>query len=330
MKTLPLSYRLSEFESEIVAVLQLNPWQEARDIARAIKLRTENVQYVIRKLRDRAKLQIRPFVDLYRLTPLHVAMYVTTGIRSHKQFEALLKELRSHRLVTWCSELIGDFHLGFTLYAKSMHEVQDFLERISLRYESAFLDRAIAPRVRYRLFPRKYLSPKKYDYTPLNLGLNPEPFHIDSLNGKLLFALSNSTFTSIREVARELGEPYSTISRRVSALSDEKLIVGYFVWLPPQCLGVTPNRVFLASRGLLPDDRSWILRYTQLHPRVVSLSETLGVFDYEIGLEVQTPEQTAEFIRSLYEHLGPKLQAVKTVVETRQIRWTSFPGSVSS
>jgi DNA-binding Lrp family transcriptional regulator len=280
---------------------------------------------VIQKLRHNYGLMLRPYTNCFAIGCQSVAIYSATATVTKKRRALLEKFVAADQHVMWCSEFLGDYHLGFTLLCRNINEIPVFLDRLVDRTGIEFADRIISYRIRYVYFNRKYLSPGRKPVTT-ELSAPKIPIQVDELDAKLLNHLAQANYASLRDVARQLGEPPATIDRRYQKLKQAGMFPGTLVDFNPIHLGRRAYRILLLTRGMTREEKLKLFNFCRDHDQVICYIEALGQFDIEIIVELEHAEDVVTIVQSLNEEFGEHIHSSATLGEAHNIRWSLFPG----
>jgi DNA-binding Lrp family transcriptional regulator len=320
-----------QFEGlKVLWALQENPSATVQQLSRATGFRHGKVQYILRRLKDDRKLVIRPFVNFLATGAHYVAVFATLHATSRNGRKALAKFLNQEPSVGWCSELVGDYELGFTVSCRHLAEIPNLFERMRSRTGVEISEYVLSPRLNFSLFKRKFLVRLPVKASSFDALYPQEPAHLDTIDHRILQVLADERFDSIREVARLIGEPVSTVDRRIRELKASNVILGEFVDLAPAHLGVHPYRLLIRTKCMSKNTLSQMFQFARAHPRIIFFMETLGVFNIEIGLELAEPGMIMEVISDLNEHFGAQIHTLRTLMETTLIKWSNYPGLTGS
>jgi DNA-binding Lrp family transcriptional regulator len=316
---------LTELERTILGFLDEDPTQGLAALARRSHRHVGTVQRVILRLRERARLKIRPFINLLALGYHDVVVYANLAVDEPARQRRLVERIRRSEQVSWLSYLIGDHQLAFAFYCRHLSELGDFIAQLSAVNEASFSSWVVSPRLRYTQYNRKYLLPeggkqRAYHFT------TADPFlTIDNLDAEILWTLANTDAESNREVARALGAPPATVDRRLQQLRSSGVICGSIAMVPQEFLGVTVYRLLLTCRFLSQQLRAALEKFCLHHPTVIFLIESLGPYNFEIGVEVSRPQEIPVLAQEIQRVCGSALHDIQTYMEVEDLKWSFFP-----
>jgi len=314
---------------KVLWALQENPSATVQQLSRSVGFRHGKVQYLLRRLKEERKLIIRPFVNFLATGAHYVAVFANLHATNRQGRKALAKFLNHEASVGWCSELVGDYELAFTLSCEHLAEIPNLFERIRLGTGVEISEYVLSPRLNFSLFKRKFLGRSPVKALSFDARYLQKPVHLDTMDHRILKVLADERFESIREVARLIGEPVSTVDRRVRELKAQGIILGEFVDIAPTHLGVHPYRLLIRTKSMSKSSLSQMFQFARAHPRIIFFIETLGVFNIEIGLELAEPGMIMEVISDLNEHFGAQIHTLRTLMETTSIKWSNYPSTTA-
>jgi DNA-binding Lrp family transcriptional regulator len=323
--------KLSTRDRSLLAACEYFPDKSAEQLARELRWKSSTVAYRLRRLRDEGIIKRRAFINVMQLGVQDFALYFSLASASPKLHSAIVSELRRSDRIAWVGTLAGDYQFQICYYATNSWDFAAFLERISDRFPGAFAEKAVAPRLAYHRYPRRYLSTSVRRMAGPVLSLRYQaPVAVDALDRRLLQILSTQAEDSLRALSQKLAVPLTTIERRLKALERSGVIAGYYYEIPLSALAVESYRILLYVRGVTRQLRRAIQEFCQRHLRVTFLIETLGAWDFEVGVETEKALKVMQIVRELYDLCGLHLMSVKVLTELEELESRYFPFTESS
>jgi DNA-binding Lrp family transcriptional regulator len=306
--------------------LQEKPLGTVQTLSKKTGFRPGKVQYLLNRLKSDRGLVVRPFINFLATGAHYIAVYANFSAPSSKARAALVTSLTKESIVSSCSELIGDYELAFTVSCGHLKEIRDLFERVTTSTRVEFSEYILSPRMSFSFFKRKFLTRNTVIESSLDAEYPDKPANLDSLDLKILKAVADARFDSVRDIARLVNIPISTVDRRIRNLREQRVILGDFIDLAPQHLGVHPYRLLIRTKGLSPADKRDIYEFSRQHRRVIFIINTLGIFDLEIGLELSDPGSIMEVISDYNERFGAHIHTLRSLMESKPIKWSTYPG----
>jgi DNA-binding Lrp family transcriptional regulator len=164
----------------------------------------------------------------------------------------------------------------------------------------------------------------------MQLKADAEPVELDDTDTKIVWALGNRPYESLRELARFLGLPLATLDRRVKKLREQRVIQGLFYDLNVDRIGVQSFRVLISIQGLSCSVRREISQVCAKHPLVTYLIEVLGSWDFEVGIETFDARLVSSVVEELHTQSGGKISGVRVLMELEDFMCRHYPGKLGS
>ena len=284
------------------------------------------MQHALRSLRERGAIQIRPFIDVSKLGRTDVGVFFSLGLTQQRAYAKFMRKLVESPAVAFVKSLAGDYHFIASLHCHSLHEAQRFVHNLSEWSGGSVISKTVAPRVRYHQYRRKHLTGP--------LSVEPALVALDSIGSvplspeeqQLLAYLSHTPPESIRHAARALGQPASSVDHRYKQLVDNQIIRGWFYDITEDFLPVQSFKLLVSCRQLSPDFSTNLERFARKHLNITYLLETLGAWDFEIGVECGHPGDITALIALLHENFPHHIAAIRSLTELNTYKFSMFPG----
>jgi DNA-binding Lrp family transcriptional regulator len=324
--------QLTPQDRRILGCAELQAYASLQVLASETGYRAHTVGYRLRRLQSAGLIQERPFIDSMKLGLIDVALYFSLAGEIATQRRSALKQLAQSSQVVWLASLAGSFQYVAVVVARSLPEVASQLERDGKKLLNLFAEKALVPRLQYWRFPRKYLAPQRR----LDQGFSMQPLRVeqgavvlDERDHRILAALTGERYRSRRELAAQIKLPLSTLERRLEKLEAAGVIGGYYWAFPDRLLGIQSLRILLSCRGWGAALCDPLLALCRKAERVTRLLRTLGSWDFEIVLEINSNADLVEFTDALYTNFGHEIAHLQVLQHVEDITLNLFPARKS-
>lgn len=317
--------KLTERERSIIGLVELDPLAPAGAVAKQLRLRESAVQHSLRSLRERGVLELKPFIDVSTLRRSNIGIFFSLGLSRGRAYAKFMQRLIASPSVALVHSMAGDFHFLVALHCEDLREVSALQCLLSEWSDGAVIMKSIVPRLKYIQYRRKYLTgirPKEPSLTALIETEEPELSHEEL---KLLRFLSKSNSSSIRDAARQLGIPHSTVDYRYQQLVKKRVIKGWFYAINSSYLSVQCYKLLVSCKHLTSNLHTQIAQFALKHVRVTYLLETLGPWDFEIGIECESSSDVMAIIALLYESFPEEISTIRSLTELDIYKFNMFP-----
>ncbi len=319
--------KLYERERRILACVELQADKPLKLISRQTGYREHTVRYNLKRLYEREIIsQRRPIIDMNRLGYINYNLFFSLTSESQKRKDNFVQYLLASPYVTWMFELGGDFRYGISISVKHITSIGEFLELLSKEFGNIFFEKLFTVELSYQYYGRRYLSSETFLKAPLSFQVARTPEELDEQDAKILNALANSRYSSYTELADSLKIPLPTFERRRHRLEQSGIIKGYSYWVSASRLGMEPYIILIYVRGINPKFKLELNRFARDEVRVVYVIESMGNWDYELGIEVQSNKDLTLITERLYDQFGTDLKTIKVVPILDYLKFKSFPG----
>lgn len=317
--------RLLPQETKILAAVELNADRPIAQIRRETRCRDHTIRYYLERLKSRGIIERRPFLNIYPLGYVDYALYFSMVSGGEKIREEMISNLVLSPQVSWIALLGGDFQYGIAICAKHHREVVQFLNRFSTAYPGAFFDKALSLRVGITIFPRKYLGGDKSSLKPVSFGGSSKAVAIDAKDFQILSTMEHHSYSSDRDLARQLGMPISTLEHRLKRLENEGIIAGCIYRVNAALLGMQHFRLIIYGKGFSSLLRKKLYSFAERHRFITYYIECLGDWDYELGVEVEQAENMVAITEEIYRNFGSEINTIKILPVFGHRKITNFP-----
>jgi len=301
-------------DRHLLFLLEQNSRASLTRLAGGLRLSREAVNYRIKKLQDAGI--IKSFIVETSFSRLGLAThsaYLKLSNLSASDYSDFLAKLSENRQIIWLASLGGRFDLTIETSASDIPEADSFFSGLLNEHAAYVRNCIIVPRVFEHAFGRKYLWPEK---APAEKKQNARPsgvFRPDALDVKILSALSSEARLPVTELGRRVGEAPSTVSYRLKQLEREGVIDGYSVFTQTEALGYSRFKSLITVREFSREGERKILAFCRTHPNVYYINKTLGSWNFEIEVDVQTPMEYQQFLLDFRSRFDSTIQEIESL-----------------
>jgi DNA-binding Lrp family transcriptional regulator len=289
---------LSQLQRDILALTQFTDSLSANALAKRLKQKTHRIQYALSKLRASGILTRSPFIDIHRAGLRWCGIFLSLE-GTERQQKAAHTYFHRHRRVGWFAELSGSYSIGLALAVGSPIDVDTFLKNLSAETGCLVYKKTVAFRTLLMDCPRQYLSDLASRDSPHIISDGVEPISLDGVDKEILLALTKHADASIRDLARLMGLPHSSLDVRVRKLRSKKILLGYSTIPNLHQLRRQLHKVLIY---VSPNDSSTALlmrKFAVNHSLVSHYVESIGEWEYEMNIEVESLRDIAVFEQAL-------------------------------
>ncbi len=303
-------------DRKILAELDLNARATYQEIGKTTGLSKESALYRIKNLEKKGIIgRYTTLVNFSKLGYTSFAVFNRFQNVTEETRKEIIEYLAGIPELLWIGLVGGKFDMVFALICKSVFQFNMIYYGILTKYGKYLVDNTIAIRTELRQHKRKYLvSEEPGRYAPPFFGKEPEVEELDGLDSSVLSLMSNNARISVVELAGILGRPASTISLRIRQMEKRGIIQGYTTYIKAQSYGMQSYRLLLRLDNMEERSRKLLFSYVHSNPRMILGIETVGEWNFEITLEVESHEELQQEIAKLRNEFDKVIKNVEFLI----------------
>jgi len=298
-------------DKKILAELDLNARATFKEIGKRTKLSKETAIYRINNLEKKKIIQrYTTLVNFAKLGYTGYAIFSRFENVDEKTKTGIINYLKNIPELYWIALVGGKYDLAFAIMAKNVFQFNKIYYKILNKYSLHLIDNTIAIRLELRQHKRNYLTNQKPEtFKAPFFGKEPKIIELDELDSNILSILSNQARISVIAIAKILKRSPSTITARIKSLTKKKIIEGFTTYIKAQNFGMQSYRLLINLQNKDEKTRNSLFSYVNSNPHMILAIETLGEWNFEITLEVESHEQLQQEISNLRKNF----QTIKNI-----------------
>jgi DNA-binding Lrp family transcriptional regulator len=185
------------------------------------------------------------------------------------------------------------FDLAFGTWAKDVTFLDKTLTELNKKFGEYIDERQIATIIRGDYFIRDYLISKKEPsaYRESFFGAVPAPVKIDENDWKILYHLGKSSRIAAVDLAKELKLSADAVAEIIRKLEKSGVIRHYNIVPNEARFPYLHYKVLIGFRNISEERERALREYCRIKPNIVYIVKSLGPWEFEIDLEVESAEQ---------------------------------------
>lgn len=297
---MPLKLDLKD--RKILYQLDINSRQSNSEIAKKVGLSKQVVGFRIKRL---VKEKIISFfysvIDISKLGfTVHKNFLRLQNLDSGKEKE-IIEFLKNHPNVVWIASCDGRFDLAFGTWAKNMQFLDQTLTELNKEFGEYIAERQIATIIRGDYFIRDYLINKKQasSYRQSFFGAVPSPVKMDENDWKILLMLGKNSRNTAVDIAKEIKLSADAVGERIRKLQKSGVIRHYNIVPNESKYPFLHYKVLIGFRNISEQREKTLREYCRRNPNIIYIVKSLGPWEFEIDLEVESAEQFREIMMGI-------------------------------
>ncbi len=310
--------KLDKKTKSILYELDRNSRQSNTQLAKTIGLSKDVVNYRIQKLESGGIIQhYAAIINTKKIGFQSMRVVLTLTSASPKQQQDLIDYLLIEENVFFVSQYKSSADIVFGYISKNSMLLQKYIDELKLNYSSfietidfAFYD------VLHHLH-RNYLTGLVVDET--NVIDDDEFIEPDDLDISILKQLAKNARVSVTYLANLLKKPITTIISRIKHLEKKRIILGYTIMLSVEKLGLEYYKLELK----LDDQKkqSSLLEFCRQQPEITYYMKTIGNWDVEIFVEIESATKLHLIIESIQEQFLVRKMIYRSAMRYYKFRY---------
>lgn len=305
--------KLSAAQAKIIVAAQLNADLPISKIRARTGAKEHTIRYTLRRALEQGLIEQRYFINLFKLGYLQHELFFSLTSEQSGTRSALIAQFKASDKISWIGRLGGDYQYGINICSRDITQVVSFFDNLSETYGRAFVEKNLSLRVGLTFFGNRYLAPSLKPQMPLRYHSGSESVSIDSIDHKILSALTSHNPTSGHQLARILGLPQSTVDYRLKRLRTTGVIVGSYYHFRGDRIGVISFLCLISTRGLGSAFKEKAVTFCQTHPEVVVLIESIGSWDFEFVIDALSAEAAMRTSEQILDYFGKEINWLKMI-----------------
>ncbi len=318
---------LSDLDKKILTYIELRADATVPNIAKKLNLRTHTVYYVINKLKREGIIKKVPFINMARLGYSDYYLFFSLSSHDSSQRKELIQYLLKNQLVTWFVELGGEYQYISALYVKNTIEFSNFLLELSTRFGGLFFKKAFSLHTKSARFNRLYLFPESKRQV-ITTQATEDIVTVDELDHRILSLITEYSEKSYQEIAKLLNIPFSTLYYRLQILKKKDVVGKELYFVDTTKLAVQAFELLIYTKGLNSAFSDQLFEFAEKHPHIVHFVQSIGEWDFELGIEVETMYDATRISEELYDKFGNTITTITTIPLFKQLKFKFYRSSL--
>lgn len=301
--------QLDKLDRQLLYWLDRNSRESFRELAKKTGAAPERIRYRLQRLVDNGVIfKFQTVFDLARLGYSIYKVYLKLAGADEQQVQRIIRELREDSAVNWLVRFDGMYDIGLAVRVTTIDDLSNFLDRFIDRHNQVISKRRIEVNMLSQYLSRVYFTGKKSRSKKVGwYAAVGKPYELDTLDKQILKLIGENSRISAAEMSQRIladttvNFPASreTVSRRLRRLEDAKVITGHHIVLNHRAINQLHYKLLLYLNNVSGKDTEALLETCRRLPRVVYIIKTLGDWDYELDLEVQSVEEYRHIVAVL-------------------------------
>ena len=302
--------KLTPNERIILAAIQLNADSSLAEIRKASGCREHQIRYCIEKYKSKDIILKRPVINWSLLGYTEYSIILSLTYKNARARSSFRDFLISSKLTGDVSEVGGNYDFLIATLVRNVRELHDFFLDIANLTGVRVIEKRVAARIVNTSFRRKHLAITAGQENEITIEHRKEPIKVDAIDEKIIYGLVSEAYDSIRELARKLELPHSTVDQRLKYLKSCDVLVGFVYGMHFEKMGLRMFRLLITAPNPTALFSKSLCKWAAKHKQVIGIIQTVGAWDYEINVEVNLPGDIKSITQELFEEFSSSLDRI--------------------
>ncbi len=297
-----MAVKLDVKDRKILYELDVNSRQSNAEIARKVGLSKQVVGFRIKKLiKEKIISSFYLVIDISKLGfTVHKNFLRLQNLDKGKEKE-LIDFLVNHPNVVWVASCDGKFDLAFGTWAKDIAFLDRTITELNKKFGEYIAERQIATIIRGDYFIRDYLIKKEKPsaYRESFFGAVPAPVKMDRIDWEILLLLGKNPRINAIEIATNVKLSADAVAERIKKLEKSGVIRHYNIVPNESRYPYLHYKILIGFRNISEERERTLREYCRTNPNIVYIVKSLGPWEFEIDLEVESAEQFREIMMNI-------------------------------
>jgi Lrp/AsnC family transcriptional regulator, leucine-responsive regulatory protein len=278
-------------DRRILAELDMNARMPMTELAKKVGLSRQVVEYRIRRMQKEkiiygAKTVFDSVVAGFNWYRVAFRLLNITK----KQKDELLSFLAQHKHILWLGEVGGNWDIVMNFTCKDNFQFNSIFEEVISIYGKYIRDYEILIYIDVHDYQRSYILESKEERQEFHHQMKcNEEIKLDKLDMKIINELTQDAFISNLELGRKFDVSGNTIKNRINTMIQNKLILGFRLFINPTVFGYKSHMLFLEMTHIDLEQEKKLQAYLKSIPNITFVVKHIG--KWRIGMEIETRDE---------------------------------------
>lgn len=308
--------------------------QDARQtnvaLSKHVGLAPDVIQYRIDRLVNRGILKFfLGYINFAKLGYVAYGLNICTQRMTRAQEKTFIEFFVDHPYCVYLTRTGGTYDYVADILARDPISLMDLVTEITNTFGDFLYRQDIVTRIHATHFAKQYLldaakPPKPSTYFG---GKIDERVKIDQTDDTILRILAKNARVKLVDIADQIDLSDTAVSQRMKRMEKAGLITGYFAWIEPQSFGYQSINLLLKHQTFRAEDEERLFEFCRVHRHITWLLKTLGLWDFEINVDVKGQEELQEVVYELKDKFPGLIQRIEFAPIFRTLKYSQYPFS---
>ncbi len=304
--------RVDRLDKRLIYELEKDSSQSVSDLAKKLQRSKEVVSFRIRRLeREGILLGCSAIVDMAKLGYFTFRVYFRWQNMTEEEKHAAYDEIKVKKNIWTTTVLHGKWDFAFFVGVKTEHYIESFhriYNEILLKYKHKIDESKIAIYAPVHNFNKRFFIDFDMNTEIIErvYGQGP-PMEFDELDERIIEEYAGNVRVPFTRIAEKLDVTAETVRKRIRALEEKDVIVGYKINLDLPKLGHQGYRVDFLLNSV--ERNKELFEYLKRHKYFYQINRSIGGQDFETEIVVESLNHLLEILEDVVRRFHDVIRA---------------------
>jgi len=315
---------------QIIYHLDQNCRQSLTQIAKKVRLHRNVVDYRIKNMeKDGVIRGYYAQINTLALGYVTFRIFINISNATPEVERSLIEYLRNEPRTIWLFRAIGKWEYDVLLVAKSLFEVDAFMEQFQARFNQIIEDKEIAIMTKIYDLPKDYLIGNTARKAGRHVFQPIEVARLSPNESAVLSILSNDARIRSIDLAKKTKLSINTTTKIIKELQKKRVILAFRPFIDTAKSGYEYYKVHINLKQYTAADLSNIKFWLESDPRIISINHLINGDDLEVEAHLK-PGTQAEFMQALKKKFGYMIKNSFVIQFTEEFVFRYMPDELVS
>lgn len=314
---------------KLLSILEKDSRQSLSHMAKQLNTSQQVVSYRMQSLEKKGIVgNYYCFIDIAKLGyTSYRTMIRLTNLNDEKK-KQILSYLIKRENVLWLVEVGGRWDLLVNFMARDITHYSNILREFKNKFPQQIQTCDVLTTIEGFYFGREYFTKSKREVKKqISFGgqLIKNNIELDDLDKLILKNLAENGRLNAVDIANKAKVSPNTIILRMKALKKQEIIKGFKPLIHLDKLGYQGYKVLIKFQNITETKEKEIIQKLQDFIQIIGVIRLVGLWDFEIELEVKNQEEMLILTRKLRDLLKEVTQEFEVLPLYKEYRYNFFP-----
>ncbi len=317
---------LDILDRKILAQLDLDSRQSAKEIAKKTGSNKDTVNYRMKRLVDEGIItRWLARVETAKFGFNNIKVYIRFQDIDEKKEKEFFDYLNSLPEVGWVVQASGRWDALFCVWTDSTFSFYKTMSKITNRFSRNIFEKEVVHNIVWYYYNRKWLLPESGKIHATPYGGEPGRERLDKDDLAILGELATDSRKRFTEIAEKTKISPQNVLNRVKSMRERGVITQYGIDINYEKLGLIFTKTFIQLHNADEKSLTALYRFCEREPRVFALTSTVGAWDMELEMEVARMEEMMDIMNRIKRAFPDMIKGYDSVVITKQMKINYLP-----